>query len=76
MKLIFEGTPFQKRVWEALLRTSYGETKSYAEIAKLLGCLTASRAVGSAIGKNPISIIVPCHRIIGRDGKLRGYAGG
>ena len=71
-----EGTPFQKSVWDALLQIPYGETISYGEIAKQIGNLAASRAVGMANGKNPISIIVPCHRVIGANGKLVGYGGG
>jgi len=70
------GTPFQKFVWESLLQVSFGETKTYADIANELGKPTASRAVGGAVGKNPISIIVPCHRIVGTSGKLTGFAGG
>jgi len=70
------GTDFQKKVWKALLTIPYGVTTSYGEIAKLIGKPTASRAVGAANGKNPIWIIVPCHRVIGASGKLTGYAGG
>ena len=70
------GTPFQLRVWEALLRIPYGETASYGEIARELGHPTASRAVGAANGRNPIAIVVPCHRVIGSNGSLTGYAGG
>jgi methylated-DNA-[protein]-cysteine S-methyltransferase len=70
------GTPFQERVWDALSRIPYGRTASYGEIARGLGDPGASRAVGLANGRNPISIIVPCHRVIGTDGKLTGYAGG
>jgi len=70
------GTPFQKFVWDRLLQVDYGEIKTYADIAKELGKPTASRAVGGAVGKNPISIIVPCHRIVGTSGKLTGFAGG
>ncbi len=70
------GTPFQQRVWEALLTIPYGETISYGEQARRIGQPTASRAVGGANGRNPISIIVPCHRVIGASGKLTGYAGG
>lgn len=71
-----EGTDFQQRVWNALLKIPYGETASYGDIAKVIGQPTASRAVGMANGRNPISIIVPCHRIIGTGGKLVGYGGG
>lgn len=72
----FEGTDFQKRVWNALLDIPYGETKTYLQIATQLGDRNATRAVGLANGKNPISIIVPCHRVIGANSKLTGYAGG
>jgi methylated-DNA-[protein]-cysteine S-methyltransferase len=71
-----DGTGFQKNVWQRLLHVSYGTTKSYREIAIELGSVLNTRAVGTANGKNPISIIVPCHRIIGHDGKMVGYAGG
>ncbi|MFD5750760.1 methylated-DNA--[protein]-cysteine S-methyltransferase [Streptomyces sp. NPDC127033] len=70
------GTPFQRQVWERLLRIPYGETRSYGELAEELGKPGASRAVGLANGKNPISIIVPCHRVIGSTGSLTGYGGG
>ena len=71
-----DGTAFQKRVWKELRGVPYGETVSYGDIAKAIGQPTASRAVGMANGRNPISIIVPCHRIIGSGGKLVGYGGG
>lgn len=71
-----QGTEFQKRVWKALKKVPYGETATYGDIAKAIGSPTASRAVGMANGRNPISIIVPCHRIIGTSGKLVGYGGG
>lgn len=71
-----KGTEFQKRVWKELGRISFGETKSYGEIAKSLKMPKASRAVGMANSKNPVCIIVPCHRVIGANGKLTGYAGG
>jgi methylated-DNA-[protein]-cysteine S-methyltransferase len=74
--LDFKGTAFQRRVWEALLTIPFGETRSYGEMARLIGKPTASRAVGAANGKNPISIIAPCHRVIGSTGKLTGFAGG
>jgi methylated-DNA-[protein]-cysteine S-methyltransferase len=74
--LDFHGTEFQKKVWQALLTIPFGETRSYGEIARQLGRPTASRAVGAANGKNPISIIAPCHRVIGSTGKLTGFAGG
>lgn len=71
-----EGTPFQREVWERLRAIPFGETRSYEDIARGLGKPTAMRAVGSANGKNPIGIVVPCHRVIGKDGSLTGYAGG
>lgn len=71
-----QGTPFQERVWEALRAIPYGQTQSYGQIAKAVGNPKASRAVGAANGQNPISIIVPCHRVIGSNGKLVGYGGG
>lgn len=71
-----EGTSFQQSVWQALTTVPFGETCTYREIAQKIGCSTASRAVGAANGRNPISVIVPCHRIIGSDGRLTGYAGG
>ena len=74
--LDFRGTDFQKRVWAALLTIPFGETRSYGEIAQQIGHPTASRAVGAANGRNPISIIAPCHRVIGSSGKLTGFAGG
>lgn len=70
------GTPFQQQVWKALRRIPYGRTASYGDIARGIGHPSASRAVGLANGRNPISIIVPCHRVIGTDGRLTGYAGG
>ena len=70
------GTPFQKRVWQALNEIPAGKTYSYAEIARQIGAASAVRAVGSAIGRNPVSVIVPCHRVVGSNGKLTGYAGG
>lgn len=71
-----EGTEFQKKVWQALLTIPFGETRSYGEIAKQIRAPKASRAVGAACGKNPISIIGPCHRVMGASGKLTGFAGG
>ena len=71
-----QGTEFQKKVWNALKEIPFGETRSYGEIAKIIGNEKASRAVGMANNKNPIPIIVPCHRVIGANGKLVGYAGG
>jgi methylated-DNA-[protein]-cysteine S-methyltransferase len=74
--LTLVGTPFQQRVWTALQDIPYGATTSYGELADRLGQPTASRAVGLANGKNPISIIVPCHRVVGASGSLTGYGGG
>jgi methylated-DNA-[protein]-cysteine S-methyltransferase len=71
-----EGTAFQCAVWRALGEIPFGETRSYAEIAKGIGKPSASRAVGAANGRNPVAIIVPCHRVVGADGSLTGYAGG
>ncbi len=71
-----QGTEFQKRVWQGLQTIPYGQTISYAELAHQLGSPDASRAVGAANGRNPISIVVPCHRVIAANGKLTGYAGG
>ena len=76
LPLDMRGTRFQKNVWDALLAIPFGETRSYGELAKKLGNPTASRAVGAANGRNPISIVVPCHRVIGASGKLTGFAGG
>jgi methylated-DNA-[protein]-cysteine S-methyltransferase len=70
------GTPFQLEVWEALRTIPYGETMSYGELARQVGRPGASRAVGLANGRNPIGIIIPCHRVIGADGSLTGYGGG
>jgi methylated-DNA-[protein]-cysteine S-methyltransferase len=70
------GTPFQKKVWTALQNISVGETRSYKNIAFAIDCPSASRAVGTANSRNPIAIIIPCHRVIGSDGTLGGYAGG
>jgi methylated-DNA-[protein]-cysteine S-methyltransferase len=74
--LDMRGTTFQKNVWEALLAIPFGETRSYGQLAKQLGNPNATRAVGAANGRNPISIIVPCHRVIGSTGKLTGFGGG
>lgn len=71
-----KGTPFQRRVWEQLRGIPFGETRSYADIAARIGNLKAQRAVGAANGRNPLSIVVPCHRVIGSNGRLTGYAGG
>jgi methylated-DNA-[protein]-cysteine S-methyltransferase len=76
LALDLHGTEFQRRVWQALLEIPYGETRSYGELAEHVGSPGASRAVGLANGRNPIAIIVPCHRVIGADGSLTGYGGG
>ncbi|HEX8515879.1 MAG TPA: methylated-DNA--[protein]-cysteine S-methyltransferase [Bacteroidia bacterium] len=76
LKLNPRGTDFQKRVWEKLAALPYGKTVTYLDISRLLGDANATRAVGNANGSNPISIIVPCHRVIGVNGKLTGYGGG
>jgi methylated-DNA-[protein]-cysteine S-methyltransferase len=76
LPLAFSGTPFQQRVWTALREIPYGETVSYGQLAGLLGRPTAARAVGLANGRNPIGIIVPCHRVVGSTGDLTGYGGG
>lgn len=74
--LCLQGTPFQKKVWEALRQIPYGETRSYQEVAAMAGNPKACRAVGMANNRNPVSILVPCHRVIGKDGSLTGYGGG
>ncbi|GAB2802156.1 methylated-DNA--[protein]-cysteine S-methyltransferase [Halomonas shantousis] len=71
-----QGTAFQQRVWSQLRQVPYGQTCSYAAISNAIGCPQSHRAVGAANGRNPLSIIVPCHRVIGSSGKLTGYAGG
>lgn len=76
LPLDFAGTEFQRRVWSALLTIPFGETRSYADIAQQIGSPAAVRAVGAANGRNPISIIAPCHRVIGTTGGLTGFAGG
>jgi methylated-DNA-[protein]-cysteine S-methyltransferase len=76
LPLDLHGTPFQRAVWAALLDIPRGRTCSYGDIARLVGSPQAVRAVGVAVGRNPVGIIVPCHRVIGRDGTLTGYAGG
>lgn len=76
VELAPEGTPFQRSVWDALLRIPYGETTSYGAIASQLGFPNGARAVGTANGSNPIALIIPCHRVIGSDGRLTGYGGG
>jgi len=74
--LDMRGTSFQRQVWEALLGIPFGETRTYGELARQLGNPQATRAVGAANGRNPIAIVVPCHRVIGFSGKLTGFAGG
>ena len=76
LELDMRGTQFQNDVWNALLTIPYGETRSYGEIARQIGRPDRARAVGAANGSNPVSIIVPCHRVIGSDGSLTGYGGG
>ena len=76
LPLALHGTPFQRGVWEALLRIAAGSTCSYCQIAQQVGSPRAVRAVGAAVAKNPLSVIVPCHRVIGSSGALTGYAGG
>ena len=76
LPLLLEGTPFQKKVWNALRGIGFGQTRSYGEMAAFIGEPTASRAVGAANGRNPIPLVVPCHRVIGADGSLTGFGGG
>jgi methylated-DNA-[protein]-cysteine S-methyltransferase len=76
LRLAAEGTPFQRAVWAALVAIPYGATTSYGELARAIGRPAAVRAVGAANGANPIAIVVPCHRVIGKDGTLTGYGGG
>lgn len=76
LPLCENGTEFQKKAWKALRQIPYGETRSYKQVAKMIGQPNASRAVGLANNKNPILIVTPCHRVIGSDGKLSGYSGG
>ena len=76
LPLDLQGTPFQRAVWLALVDIDIGTTQSYAAIARCVGSASAVRAVGGAIGRNPVSVIVPCHRVIGSDGSMTGYAGG
>ena len=76
LPLELQGTDFQRRVWEMLLTIPYGETRSYRELAQAIGAPKAVRAVGAANGANPLPIVVPCHRVIGANGKLTGYGGG
>ncbi len=74
--LDLRGTPFQRAVWDVLLKIPYGESRSYADVARAIGRPTAQRAVGSANNANPVSLVVPCHRVIAADGSLGGYGGG
>jgi len=74
--LDIRGTPFQRRVWDALTEIPYGETVAYAEVAERIGNVKALRAVGQAVGANPIPIVIPCHRVVGKDGHLVGFGGG
>ncbi|MGW3950313.1 methylated-DNA--[protein]-cysteine S-methyltransferase [Streptomyces sp. NPDC004752] len=76
LELRLHGTPFQRGVWEQLTKIPYGETRTYGDLADALGNPHASRAVGLANGRNPVGIIVPCHRVVGSDGSLTGYGGG
>jgi methylated-DNA-[protein]-cysteine S-methyltransferase len=76
VQLDLAGTTFQRKVWNALLTIPFGETRSYGQIARQIGSPTAVRAVGAANGRNPVSIVAPCHRVIGSTGKLTGFAGG
>ena len=76
IRLDLVGTPFQQRVWQALLTIPYGETRSYGQIAEQIGAPGSARAVGLANGRNPLAIVVPCHRVIGAGGSLTGYGGG
>ena len=76
LPLLLQGTAFQQRVWAALQRIPSGATATYADIAQTVGSPAAVRAVGAAVGRNPVSIVVPCHRVVGSNGSLTGYAGG
>jgi methylated-DNA-[protein]-cysteine S-methyltransferase len=76
LKMDVDGTPFQRSVWNALLTIPFGETRTYADIARQIGNPRAVRAVGSANGRNPLSIVAPCHRVVGSTGALTGFAGG
>ena len=76
LKLVLDGTPFQQDVLRALQQIPYGETRSYADIARMIGRPKAVRAVGGANGRNPLSIVIPCHRVIGSSGALTGFGGG
>ena len=72
----YKPSPFRQKVWDALREIPYGETRTYGEIAEKIGCRHSAQAVGNAVGHNPISLIIPCHRVLGKDGSLTGYAGG
>ena len=76
LDLLPHGTPFQRKVWDALQQIPFGKTLSYFELTQRIGPAKAIRAVAAANGKNPIAVVIPCHRVIGRDGSLTGYAGG
>jgi methylated-DNA-[protein]-cysteine S-methyltransferase len=76
LKLDLTGTEFQKKVWRALLKIPFGETRTNSEVARQIGRPNAARAVGAANGKNPVSIVAPCHRLVGSTGALHGFAGG
>lgn len=76
LNLNMEGTAFQQKIWALLLAIPFGQTRSYQEIAQQAGNPAASRAVGAAVGRNPVSIVTPCHRVVGSSGKLTGFAGG
>jgi O-6-methylguanine DNA methyltransferase len=76
LPLDLRGTPFQREVWAALLEIPYAETRSYQEVARAVGRPSAARAVGAAVGANPLSLVVPCHRVVTADGKLGGFGGG
>jgi len=76
LNVALDGTPFQRKVWRALQDIPYGETISYGEVARRIGRPSASRAVGAANGRNPIPIVIPCHRVIGSNGSLTGFGGG
>ena len=76
LRLAPEGTAFQKRVWRALVRIPYGETRTYGQVARAVGRPEAARAVGQACHRNPLAIVIPCHRVVGADGRLTGYAPG
>ena len=71
-----QGTPFQQRVWDILLTIPYGKTMSYGEVTRRISPTMSAQAIGGAVGRNPIGIIIPCHRVLGADGSLTGYGGG